>query len=255
MSSKTDVAEKFKLNAMDRLKTSGERLKVTATDRTRGRRDDYQTAIQPYMNSSPTLTNIQRLCANAFASKTSMVRINVNGTIFALSRTTAIRIPALRPMLSSAQNARSQKAKKGTLLWGMLSASRDVLCFERNATVFAAVVEYVQNDELHAPHDICPKLFARELNFWGFDIDLLEPCCFAGVVHFLYEQERLCKFHGFLHNRGGSGGNASVSGNNEGEAMTCCHKFAAFRTRCWTVMDEPFSGRLALVSKRCVMFV
>ncbi|XP_076472624.1 voltage-gated potassium channel KCNC4-like [Babylonia areolata] len=175
------------------------------TDRMRcGRRGDFESAIRPYKGCGITRKSLQRLFDLAIAHGTSKISINVNGTVFLLTRGTCIRIPTLRSMLTKGPH-RWRKSILGVRpnLHGLNERQLGTIefTFEKNTEVFAAVVDFVQNNELHAPQAVCPTVIARDLMFWGFDVNYLEPCCFAKVVHFLYHQESLGEFHGFLETK------------------------------------------------------
>jgi hypothetical protein len=60
--------------------------------------------------------------------------------------------------------------------------------FRRNLAAFKAVLDYAQSGELHAPSHICPRVFTRELEFWGIDPGNLEGCCYAIVAEFYTNQ-------------------------------------------------------------------
>ncbi|KAK7093674.1 potassium voltage-gated channel protein Shaw-like [Littorina saxatilis] len=183
------------------------------------------TAMKPYLITG-NRKNIPPSYQAAQPNFRNFVRINVNGRVFDLSRSTCIRIPVLQGMLT-----RGSKTSLGERKKGDTDGPADEVYFERNPSVFAAVVDYVQNNELHVPTKVCPKLFARDLNFWGFDIDEVEPCCFSRVVHFLWEQEKLAKFHDFLR--------SSPEEQPKGRRKS---KFETMRSRVWKVLDEPFTS-------------
>ena len=120
------------------------------------RREDFQHAIQPYLNSNISKTIVRDLFASTFNRYSNAVRVSVNGQDFVLPRATCVRIPTLQQMLAT---RRSRVSERRTALRLTEPSTVDMmeLCFERNATVFAAVVDYAQNYELHMPHEVCPK--------------------------------------------------------------------------------------------------
>ena len=205
------------------------------------RREDFQDAIQPYLNSNISKTIVKELFASAFNRAEEAIRIKINGQEFLLPRATCIRIPKLQAMLTR----RKHTAERRAHFKHVDSVNVTELCFERNATVFAAIVDYAQNSELHMPQEVCPQLFAMELDFWGLDINEVEPCCYPGVVHFLWEQEKLTKFHGFLHNK--SQNDLFCSGNVGDYDIANLQGVQRVRAMVWQILEEPFSSRLALV--------
>jgi hypothetical protein len=66
----------------------------------------------------------------------------------------------------------------------------------------------------------------------------VEPCCFAKLVHFLWEQDRLAEFHSFLKK-----GTGDPSESTELPKVT-------LRERIWLCVEEPFSSTLAKVRNR-----
>lgn len=48
---------------------------------------------------------------------------------------------------------------------------------DRHPGCFAAILDFFQTGELHIPHDICPRVFKRELEFWEIEEHLLADCC------------------------------------------------------------------------------
>ncbi|XP_070206504.1 potassium voltage-gated channel protein Shaw-like [Littorina saxatilis] len=200
-------------------------------------RDSCVSAMQPYLIRGDR----KNIPPSSQPNFRNFVRINVNGRVFDLSRSTCIRIPVLQGMLTRGSKTSLEERKKGDT-----DSPSDEVYFERNPSVFAAVVDYVQNNELHVPTKVCPKLFARDLNFWGFDIDEVEPCCFSGVVHFLWEQEKLGKFHDFLRSTG------SPQKQPNGRRMS---KFESIRSMVWMVLDEPFTSIPARIYFYTMCFV
>jgi hypothetical protein len=54
----------------------------------------------------------------------------------------------------------------------------------------------------HMFEQVCPKLFAKEITYWGFDIEEVQPCCFPALMHFLWEQDKLTRFQVTTQNTG-----------------------------------------------------
>ncbi|KAL8590961.1 hypothetical protein ACOMHN_040647 [Nucella lapillus] len=123
------------------------------------------------------------------------------------------------------------------------------LRFPRNASVFEAILDYVQTGEFHMPGHVCPQLFARDLRFWGLDFDDLAPCCYPKLVSFLEEQKTVRRFHEGLalsaaaavgvegcEERGGGGGG--------GRPRSGCR---LMRHSAWLLVTEPGTSVLAKV--------
>ena len=49
--------------------------------------------------------------------------------------------------------------------------------FDRDPTVLNSILNYVSYGELHLNDNMCVDLFAKELEYWGIDIDELAECC------------------------------------------------------------------------------
>ena len=49
--------------------------------------------------------------------------------------------------------------------------------FDRNPTVFEAVLEACRTGELHIPRELCGPMVKRELEFWEISPAYLSPCC------------------------------------------------------------------------------
>ena len=200
----------------------------------------------------PFLSGRSRAMPLGFASGAkakNSIRVNLNGRVFHLSRSTCIRIPILQRLLTQKKVVEKRKRTTVTSMQstGVADKVQDELYFERNPNVFAAIIDYVQNNELHAPPHVCSKLFARDLSFWGFNIDEVESCCFSKIVHFLWEQVKLNKFHGFLQRKSigtASDNSSTTDGQNGTENPRGCRNI---RTAVWRILDEPFTSKVAQV--------
>jgi hypothetical protein len=64
----------------------------------------------------------------------------------------------------------------------------------RNVTAFEAILDFVQNDELHAPSQLCPRQFIRELDFWGISPHSLHSCCYTTIATFLNDEYMVSEF-------------------------------------------------------------
>ncbi|GAB1603873.1 hypothetical protein Ahia01_000668600, partial [Argonauta hians] len=49
--------------------------------------------------------------------------------------------------------------------------------FDRDPSLFSAVLEYQRTGELHIPVNVCGKVARQELEFWGISESHIEKCC------------------------------------------------------------------------------
>ena len=49
--------------------------------------------------------------------------------------------------------------------------------FDRHPGVFSQILNYYRTGKLHYPTNVCGPLFEAELDFWGLDLNQVEPCC------------------------------------------------------------------------------
>lgn len=128
--------------------------------------------------------------------------------------------------------------------------------FDRHPGLFAHILNYFRTGKLHVPRDICGPMFEQELAFWGIDAKQIEHCCWA----YYDEHNELEKTWGELIN---TAPNDAISDRDESDLMSgdemqdsengsTRHKFRkkwrAFKKRMWTVLEDPYSSRIAWVS-------
>lgn len=51
--------------------------------------------------------------------------------------------------------------------------------FDRHPGCFQNILNYCRTGKLHCPNDVCGPLFEEELQFWGIDELVMEPCCWG----------------------------------------------------------------------------
>lgn len=124
--------------------------------------------------------------------------------------------------------------------------------FDRHPDVFSNVLNYYRTGKLHCPLDVCGPLFEDELNFWGIDDQQVESCCWLTYRQHRDAQETLAAFEGVEFE----------NDFDDDEPPDFCRygfAFAAeavpdttwwqkYQPRIWTLMEEPYSSKLAKVS-------
>ncbi len=70
--------------------------------------------------------------------------------------------------------------------------------FDRHPGVFSQILNYYRTGKLHYPTNVCGPLFEAELDFWGLDLNQVEPCCWKtytkhrdtqGIYYIIYENK------------------------------------------------------------------
>ena len=96
-------------------------------------------------------------------------------------------------------------AYQDSLLAKLISSKTDrsqVLSFSRPVSTFKAIVTFYQTGELHMPHCVCPKEFESELQFWGFEVENMQPCCLNIYRKFVDDCNKMETFHKSFMSRG-----------------------------------------------------
>lgn len=124
--------------------------------------------------------------------------------------------------------------------------------FDRHPSVFSNVLNYYRTGYLHCPLDVCGPLFEDELNFWGIDDQQVESCCWLTYRQHRDAQETLAAFEGvefendFDDEEQPDFGRYGFTFAAETEPnVTWWQKY---QPRIWTLMEEPYSSKLAKVS-------
>lgn len=123
--------------------------------------------------------------------------------------------------------------------------------FDRHPSVFSNVLNYYRTGYLHCPLDVCGPLFEDELNFWGIDDQQVESCCWLTYRQHRDAQETLAAFEGvefendFDDEEQPDFGRYGFTFAAETEPnVTWWQKY---QPRIWTLMEEPYSSKLAKV--------
>lgn len=93
-----------------------------------------------------------------------LIKINISGQPFVVSRETLERYPGTRLASLSQEDAAYQQ-------------DGDFYYFERNPTVFLHVMDLYRSGELHLPKNVCVPLVEKELEYWGFGFEHISECC------------------------------------------------------------------------------
>ena len=137
-------------------------------------------------------------------------------------------------------------------------ADLDEYFFDRHPGVFSNVLNYYRTGKLHCPLDICGPLFEDELNFWGIDDQQVESCCWLTYRQHRDAQETLAAFEGVefendFDDEEPDMGRYGFSFTVESEPdVTWWQKY---QPRIWTLMEEPYSSKLAKVRRKRIMLI
>ncbi|KAI3383151.1 hypothetical protein SNEBB_005893 [Seison nebaliae] len=159
------------------------------------------------------------------------VILNVGGTRYETYRTTLKKIPATR--LSKLTDA--------------LVNYDDVLneyFFDRHPGVFNQILNYYRTGKLHYPTNVCGPLFESELEFWGLDVNQVEPCCWQTFNKHRETQDTLQILESLDICVDKTPYDQLVEKFHYSEPLT---GWQQFRMDLWQVMNEPKSSLLAKV--------
>ena len=125
--------------------------------------------------------------------------------------------------------------------------------FDRHPGVFANILNYYRTGKLHCPLDVCGPLFEDELGYWGIDDQQVESCCWLTYRQHRDAQETLAAFEGVEFDNDFED---ELDMEQYGFAMTAeaeptrsCYE--KYQPRIWTLMEEPYSSKLAKVGSLC----
>lgn len=123
--------------------------------------------------------------------------------------------------------------------------------FDRHPGVFAMILNYYRTGVLHYPTDVCGPLFEKELEFWGLDANQVEPCCWMTYTGHRNTEEVLAILDEL---------DIDTEEKTEEEVMKkfgleneYSNNTLSFwqknRPKVWMLFEEPYSSKLARVSK------
>ncbi|XP_065675254.1 potassium voltage-gated channel subfamily C member 1 [Hydra vulgaris] len=112
--------------------------------------------------------------------------------------------------------------------------------FDRHSGCFENILNYCRTGKLHCPNDVCGSLFEEELQFWGIDELMMEPCCWGGYTQHRDARQNLKMFDENIddvdyHKKYSVGRKYSET------------SFQKYRPKIWALLERPFSSRYAQV--------
>ncbi|XP_074652853.1 potassium voltage-gated channel protein egl-36-like [Tubulanus polymorphus] len=108
--------------------------------------------------------------------------INVGGQRFETYASTLKRIPNTR--LANLKNGKGK----------YFHVAKNEFYFDRNPTIFGAILEYYRTGELHSPRSMCGPQVKREFKFWGIDQRDVERCCWENYYGSSDTRDNLLEF-------------------------------------------------------------
>jgi potassium voltage-gated channel Shaw-related subfamily C protein 1 len=106
------------------------------------------------------------------------VMLNVGGVRFETYRSILKKIPATRLSRLTEALVNYDQVK-------------NEYYFDRHPGVFSQILNYYRTGKLHYPTNVCGPLFEEELNFWGLDMNQVEPCCWKTYTKHRTTEETL----------------------------------------------------------------
>ncbi|XP_067659266.1 potassium voltage-gated channel protein Shaw-like [Haliotis asinina] len=146
----------------------------------------------------------------------SIITVNVGGRRFQIGKDVLSRFPE-------------------STLGRLKSSTKREVFFQRPTSVFKSVLGYHQTGHLHLPASVCLGAVQEELEYWGFTVDDVEPCCRRALTGFHRQENDVYEFEKET---------ALVSTEAKRQTMSA---FSWGRHRLWRVMDQPFSSTIAKI--------
>ncbi|GFR75096.1 potassium voltage-gated channel protein Shaw [Elysia marginata] len=110
--------------------------------------------------------------------------------------------------------------------------------FDRDATAFSSVLNFLRTGELHIPTNMCGPALQSELEFWGIEEVDIARCCWTQYNTWKTQCRSLEKLE---YDRKFS----TTQQNNDVDSNAS--SWAKFRARVWTLLQDPSSSKLAKV--------
>ena len=151
-----------------------------------------------------------------------MISINVSGKLFSFYTEHLMCYP---------------DSRLGRLVFESNEVANPVM-FCRPTGSFEAIASLYMTGELHMPTNVCPKEFERELEYWGFAVDMLQPCCLHILRKFEDEQNSMLDFQNFIS-----------------PTLVSATKEHSFREKVWLILDNKTSSTAAKVYNDCTVSI
>ena len=193
--------------------------------------------------TSPQQNSAERENSNPSAKRKDRVIINVGGQRHETYKTTLRNIPDTRLswLCEASQGSADYDSDSGEFF------------FDRHPHVFANVLNYYRTGKLHCPLDVCGPLFEEELGYWGIDDQQVESCCWLTYRQHRDAQENLAAFEGveFENDFDDEEPDLGRYGFSlTAETQPHVSWWEKYQPRIWTLMEEPYSSKLAGVSMK-----
>ena len=114
--------------------------------------------------------------------------------------------------------------------------------FDRSPRLFEHILNYYRVGELHKDRSICARDMAIELSFWGIKTECLESCCWLDFCS-------QSSVHKTIRTMEENTLQETLLNRHRGTTTSGCRAATrGCRARCWLILNEPFSSKLAMVS-------
>ncbi|XP_012556706.1 potassium voltage-gated channel subfamily C member 1 isoform X1 [Hydra vulgaris] len=120
------------------------------------------------------MMNHEELVTDDFKNNIGRIIINVGGSRHECYISTIQNFPDTR-LFWIAETA---------LAMENLSVETSEFFFDRHPGCFENILNYCRTGRLHCPKDVCGPLFQEELEFWGVDEMMMQPCCWPNYSEY-----------------------------------------------------------------------
>ncbi|PVD18954.1 hypothetical protein C0Q70_21513 [Pomacea canaliculata] len=111
--------------------------------------------------------------------------------------------------------------------------------FDRNASIFAAILDLYRNNELHLPQNVCGNATLRELEFWRVPVIWVAACCWSNITVALQDQQLAIDLHNKVWRK-------------EPQKPK---KRSMWRSKVWKILSEPRSSIASVLWNIIVLVV
>ncbi|KAI0978923.1 hypothetical protein GJ496_008418, partial [Pomphorhynchus laevis] len=105
----------------------------------------------------------------------SRLNLNVGGTHYEITCRNLMRLPKSR--LALIANAHCKYSGAAWHLCDIYLVGTKEYYFDRSSKIFDSIIEFYRTGQLHFYRSVCPVSYYNELQYWGIDEYLIEPCC------------------------------------------------------------------------------